>query len=249
MIPRMSWDWFARHGATVLILTGGAFSAFSSFKVWWQASGEREKRRVGYWPFMILLGTSVAVAGTVWAGYGQDQLFDYLSGGDSYGVFVPMPVSNQSFRFFLMQQGATPLYDVLVDAIDATKRRKLMGERGLTSENLRSKQYMSAADMDQLWAVDRETTAALNIGNVGPGASRMVWETPIPKDDDQRYEFAMWARNGFVSEVLLMHRNASGWVWAWRVERTLPQVNKGKPRKLDEYVTPGFPPEKLKWVE
>jgi len=242
-------DWLTRHWATILIFGGGGFSAVASLIVWWRASGEREKRRVGYWPIMILVGAVVSGVGALWAGLDQDRVLDYLSGGDSYGIFVPIPVTGKSVQFLFMQQGTTPFYDVLAEAIDATKRRKLMDEKGLTSENLRSRQSMSAVEWEQMLEVNRETATTLNIGNMGPGASRMgVLEFPIPQDDDQRYDFAMWARNGFVSEVLLMHRNSDRWVWAWRVERTLPEVNKGKPRKLDEQIQPGFPPDKLTWV-
>jgi hypothetical protein len=248
MMPDMI-DWLTRYGASVFIVAGGIYGAYSSLKAERLASGEREKRRVGSWPRRIFLGAVIAGVGALWAGLDQYRVLDYLSGGDSYGVFAPLPVTGNSLQFVFMHQGGdTPLYDVLVDAIDATKRRKLMGDRGLTSENLRSKKYLSAAETEQFWEVDRQTTSTLNIGNLAPGAVRIAWETPFPQDDDQRYEFAMWARNGFVNEVLLMHRNSDGWVWAWRVERTLPQVNKGKPRKLDEQIMPGFPPDKLTWV-
>ena len=100
---------------------------------------------------------------------------------------------------------------------------------------------MSAVEWEQMLEVNRETATTLNIGNMGPGASRMgVLEVPIPQDDDQRYDFAMWARNGFVSEVLLMHRNSDRWVWAWRVERTLPEVNKGKASEARRTNPTGF---------
>ena len=136
-------DWLTRHWATILIFGGGGFSAVASLIVWWRASGEREKRRVGYWPIMILLGAVVSGVGALWAGLDQDRVLDYLSGGDSYGIFVPIPVTGKSVQFLFMQQGTTPFYDVLAEAIDATKRRKLMDEKGLTSENLRSRQSIA----------------------------------------------------------------------------------------------------------
>jgi hypothetical protein len=240
-------DWLLRHGPTVLIFAGGAYTAFAAFKAERLASGEREKRRVGPWPRRILFGAIVAGVGALWAGLQQDRLFDYLSGGDSYGLFTPIPVTTKSLQFVFMQQGNAPLYDVLADAVDVTKRRKLSSERGLSSEDLRSKTRLTVVETEQLWELNRETTTTLNIGNVGPGAVRVAWESPVPESDDQRYDFAIWARNGLINEVLLMHRNSFGWTWAWRVERTSPGMNKGKSQKLDEQVMPNFPPEKLIW--
>lgn len=240
-------DWLTRHGATILIFGGGGFSAVASFIVWWQASGEREKRRVGYWPVMILLGAVISGSGALWAGLGQDRLFDYLSGGDSYGWLQPLTISNRSFQFLFVQHGGVPLYDVTVDAIDLTKWRKLSNQSGFSSNLPQSGKPLSVAEADQLWELSRETRTSLNVGNIGPDGNRLVWEVPVPELDDQRYLFNIWARNGLVTETLLMHRGSSGWVWAWRVERTSPQVNKGKPRKLDEQIAPGFPTEKLIW--
>lgn len=196
---------------------------------------------------MIFIGAVIAGIGSLWAGYGQDRVIDYLSGGDSYGFFVPLPVTSKSLQFTFNQHGDTPLYDVLADAIDVTKWKKLTSESGLFPQGPKSEGVLRGAQLDKFWEIYRQTRTTLNIGNVGPGAARVAWEAPIPDSDDQRYEFAIWARNGLVTEKLLMHRSSSGWVWAWRLERTLPQVNGGKPVKLDEELLPGFPPDKLTW--
>jgi hypothetical protein len=92
-------DWFLRHGATVWIFAGGIYTAYSAFKAERLASGEREKRRVGPWPRRILLGAVIAGIGALWAGLQQDRLVDYLSGGESYRRFAPIPVTTQSPDF------------------------------------------------------------------------------------------------------------------------------------------------------
>jgi hypothetical protein len=240
-------DWVLRHGATVLIVVGGVCAAYSAFKAERLATGEREKRRVGPWPLRILIGAVIESVGALWAGIHQDPLLDYLSGGDSYRIFIPLAVTTKSLQFLFVQHGDAPLYDVLADAVDVTKWRKLSSERGLGSSDLQLRKVLTIPETQELWELSRQTRTTVNIGNVGPGANRLAWEAQVPESDDQRYEFAMWARNGLVDEVLLLHRNSSGWIWAWRLERTLPQVNKGKPRKLDEQIMPGFPADKLIW--
>jgi hypothetical protein len=242
-------DWFLRHGATVLIFGGGVYTAFAALKAERLASGEREKRRVGPWPRRIFLGAVVGGFGALWAGYGQDRLFDYLSGADSYGFFTPGPVTSKSVEFIFVEKGGTPLYDVLVDAVDITRWRKMSSEKGLFPAGAQSEGVLRGAELDAYWELYRETRANLNIGNVAPGTSRFAWEAPAPESDDQEYQFSIWARNGLVTEKLLMHRASDGLMWAWRVERTSPQVKSGRQgaQRLEEYTMPGFPPEKLIW--
>jgi hypothetical protein len=92
-------DWFLRHGATALIFGGGICAAYSAFKAERLASAEREKRRVGPWPRRILLRAVIAGIGALWAGLQQDRLVDYLSGGESYRLFAPIPVTTKSPDF------------------------------------------------------------------------------------------------------------------------------------------------------
>jgi hypothetical protein len=109
---------------------------------------------------------------------------------------------------------------------------------------------MSVEEWGRLWKLQRETRTSLNLGNITPGSARFVCEVTAPPTDaeDQRYEFGIWARNGFFSEQLLMHRTGgSDWVWAWRIEKSSPEVNNGKPQEIDRQVVSGFPQDKLKW--
>jgi hypothetical protein len=241
--------WFLQHGATVLIALGGILAAVSAFISERRTSEQRELGKKGFWPTLILLGTVIAVSGALWAGYGQDMLFDYLSGGDSYGFVTPVPQTGTTIPLIFTESGKTPLYDVSVDLIDVTKNKVEMAQQGIPSPEAQSQRQMSVQEWSRFWKIWHDTRTSINLGNITPGSAHIMTEVPVPASDvnDQRYEFAIWARNGFFSEQLLMHRLDSGWVWAWRVERTSPEVNHGKPEKIDEQVMTGFPPDKLEW--
>lgn len=238
-------EWLIHHGATVLIFLGGGFSAFSAFISERRASGVREARRKGFWPFLILVGAMVGGFGALWAGYGQDKLLDYLSGGDSYGFLVPLPPTNNSVPFLFVQHGESPLYDVVIEATDVTKWQQLSRERSLVPAVTPSEEHLTTDQWDRLWKSQQETKTTLTIGNVGPNENKLAWEAPIPKSDDEHYEFAIWARNGLFTEQVLMHQNSTGWTWAWRLERTPIEMKNGKPQKLDKQIMPDFPHDKL----
>ena len=211
--------WFLHHGAIILIFSGGFLAAIAAFVSERRASGQRVLRRKGVWPLLILLGTLVAASGALWAGYGQDRLFDYLSGGDSYGFVAPVPPTGNSIPLIFALEGrsTTPLYDVTMDVIDVTKLEAEWPKRGLPSAK---EGQLSIEQWDHHWRLQRDTRTSLNLGNITPHSARFVCELPVPPSDvkDQRYDFAIWARNGFFSERLLMHRTGvSDWVWAWRV--------------------------------
>jgi len=164
---------------------------------------------------------------------------------------MPEPITSKSIQFVFVERGDTPLYDVLADATDVTKWNKLWLAKGWPAGALDPKSGWSDSSglikADDIWELHRSTTTSMNIGNIGPGAVRFVWEAPVPESDDQRYGFSIWARNGLVTEQLLMHRTSSGWVSAWRVERAHVENGKQRTRKLDEYITPGFPAERIVW--
>jgi len=242
----MLGQWFSAHGATVLIFVGGGLAAISAFVSERRASGQRELRRKGRWPTLILVGALIGGFGALWAGYGQDRLFDYISGGDSYILFIPMPLPDSSLKFLVMQQGKSPAYDVMVDVIDVTKWQDGLRAEGFPSGKDVPTHPMTPQEWNVYWKVLRTTRTTLNLGNITPGASRVAWEAPAPSSDDQHYDFRIWARNGVFSEQVFMHRNSLGWVWAWRLERTSPQVG-GRPQKIDEQIVQGFPKEKLPW--
>jgi hypothetical protein len=246
-------NWVLRHGATFLIFGGGMLATLAAFVVDRRARGEREKRRIARWPMVILFGTIISGVGALWAGFGQDQLLDYLSGGDSYGFFMPGLATSKSIQFVFVAHGEAPLYDVIADASDVTKYRTLWVEKGLPPEALEPKSTWTDSSgkitTDQLLEIQREISTNISLGNIAPGTIRPAWEAPIPQMDDQRYAFSIWARNGLITEQLLMHRTASGMAWAWHVERTSAQVKNGKQshETLVEYAQPGFPAEKIIW--
>jgi hypothetical protein len=246
-------NWILRHGATVLIFLGGGIAAFAAFVSERRASGQREQRRKGFWPMLILAGAIVGGVGALWGGYQQDRLFDYLSGGDSYGFLMPGPVTSKSIQFSLVERGDSPLYDVSIDMSDVTKWRKSWLDKGWPPQALDPNSNWSdttgAIPIDQIMDLKRATSTSVFIGNVAPNTVRFAVEVPVPDSDDQRYGFSIWARNGLIHQQILMHRISSGWVAAWKVERTSPQVKDGKQwtEKLEEYTMPGFPSELVKW--
>jgi hypothetical protein len=202
---------------------------------------------------MILFGTLVSGVGALWAGYGQDKILDYLSGGDSYGYFMPGLATSKSVQMVFVAYGDAPLYDVVGDASDVTKYKKLWLEKGLPPEALDPKSGWSDSTgkitPDQFMEIHRAISTNFQLGNIPPGTLRTAWEIPLPEVEDQRYAFSIWARNGLVTEQLLMHRTPSGFISAWHVERTSPQVKNGTQpsEKLEEYAQPGFPREQLVW--
>src|SRR4051812_17380458 len=242
------FQWFVNHGSTILIFVGGGIATMAAFVSERKATGQRERRRKSFWPLLILIGAVISGTGSLWAGWFKDKVLDYLSGVDSYLVFIPSSSTDKSLSFLVLHQGGdTPVYDVVADLIDTTERQaKSRTILRLEPNSQTISNQMTQEQWTQLWDMMKRTAMTLTLGNVTPGSARIACEVPLPQSDDHEYDFAIWTRNGFFSEQVAVHRTpVSGWIWAWRLEKTLTYLKNAKPRKIAEQVSPGFPTEKL----
>ena len=243
-------DWIFRHGSSFMIFLGGLIAAVGAFFAERRASAPRHERRKKTWPIVILAGALIGALGTTLAGYQQDQLSAFLSGDDSYGYLMVGPQTSTSIEYILVQRGDAPFYDVMIDVHDITKFNDLWRKKGFPEQALNPKSgWQGSIPTDDSMELQRETLTSIAVGNVGPEQARVVWTAPVPQTEDQRYSISIWARNGLITQELLLHRSGTGWAWATKVWRTSPQVKNGKEWKqpLEEIVSPDFPRDKIDW--
>lgn len=243
-------NWLTHHGALLLIFVGGLISALGSFFAARIPNKSAQRKRMPTLTVWILLGAVIGICGTYWAGYQQDQLASYLSGGDSYGVVSMGPLTEHEFAYLFQNRGNQPLYDVYVDIRDITKWKTLWLANGFPAEALDPKSHWQSSDIptDKTLEMLRQVTTTIPVGNVAPGQLRQVWSTSAPPVADQEYSISIFARNGLVSQTLLIHRNQNGWTWASKSWRTPISSKDGWWKiPLDETVLKDFPKDRITW--
>jgi|ERR1022692_4154070 hypothetical protein len=249
MCPNMI-DWLSLHGATLLIFAGGVLATVAAFVAERRATTKTVERRKGFWPSLIAVGAVVGITGSVWAGYQQDRIGEYLTGGDGYGQLNVGVETSSSIRYFFSHSGELPLYDVSLDIRDATKANKLALAKGLNPNYTYSGSISKPTPvLEDIISIESEVVAHVTLGNVGPSSTIAAWVGPIPESDDQRYDVSIWSRNGYFTQEVLLHRIGSGWSWATKVWRTDRTSMNGIPKKsaLTEFVSSDFPREKVDW--
>jgi hypothetical protein len=160
-----------------------------------------------------------------------------VTGGDSfiYLAFTPEPNSNNAM-LSLLHRGKFPVFDVSIELSDADEVDDRLRALGLKDKS-------GSLTLDQMLELIK-TKATFNYPTVRPNLALRVrdkWQLPADKDL-VRYRFAIYTRNGTLSQNLILQRVNGSWAQASQIFRN--SNSKKRPALLYEWADPRFPRNK-----
>jgi hypothetical protein len=170
-----------------------------------------------YYPaLIILIGAIIVAFGGFWAAWRQtnfnarlneknneiialqDQQIQYVTGGDSYPLIIPLFTGTERISMSLHASGKYPIYDFQITIVDQDMFALLLKQFGGNSVDW---EYVSK---------NAETT--FTIGNMGPDHARMVADFALDKKTGTRnFVINFLARNGHVREEMRLRTVKDKW--------------------------------------
>lgn len=219
------WFTFGLIFIAILPFAGGFLSAGTEISFGESPSKVKLRKK------LILIGSALSIVGAFVGALAQAkdsyELWAFSTGGGDYCYFFYMAKASNAIKFSVVNNGEYPVYDISMEITDLNRWDQIK----IQHPEFFSKSESPLTDqlVDELFAWQRETRIDLPVGNLRPNEQRMVWDSPIPKDDLQRYYVTMMARNGYFEEEILLRKRGDGtFTWAFRVWRGSPRIVNGK---------------------
>jgi hypothetical protein len=157
---------------------------------------------------LVLLASLLSIGGALFGALlqGRDgyKLWAYSTGADSYCYIRYLFRTSDALKFSLVNEGPYPVFDATMQVIDHNKWIQLGG----TVHGFTEQPPIPLLEKDL--RLEADTTMNMPVGNVRPNEVRWVWDAPVPNNRLQAYYVNISARNGYVTEEILLSKNGDG---------------------------------------